>query len=99
MLGPALRAGHRPLGLLHPRADQLDAGPTSSSPAASIAPSSRTARSKQNAGMATETVELAGHIVDSLILPKVLDLIVDAGVDYRLERSRSGAPTSIPAGS
>ncbi len=34
--------------------------------------------------MATETVEVAGHIVDSLILPKILDLIVDAGVDYHL---------------
>jgi lysine-ketoglutarate reductase/saccharopine dehydrogenase-like protein (TIGR00300 family) len=34
--------------------------------------------------MATETVEVAGHIVDSLILPKILDLIVDAGVDYRI---------------
>jgi lysine-ketoglutarate reductase/saccharopine dehydrogenase-like protein (TIGR00300 family) len=35
--------------------------------------------------MATETVEVAGHIVDSLILPKILDLIVDAGAEYRLE--------------
>jgi lysine-ketoglutarate reductase/saccharopine dehydrogenase-like protein (TIGR00300 family) len=35
--------------------------------------------------MATETVEVAGHIVDSLILPKILDLILDAGVDYRIE--------------
>jgi lysine-ketoglutarate reductase/saccharopine dehydrogenase-like protein (TIGR00300 family) len=34
--------------------------------------------------MATETVEVAGHIVDSLILPKILDLIVEGGVDYRL---------------
>ncbi len=34
---------------------------------------------------ATEEVELVGHIVDSLTLAKVLDLIVDAGADYRME--------------
>ncbi|MGH9116795.1 MAG: TIGR00300 family protein [Acidimicrobiales bacterium] len=35
--------------------------------------------------MATETVVLDGHIVDSLILPKVLDLILEAGADYRID--------------
>ncbi len=34
--------------------------------------------------VAQETVELSGHIVDSLILPKVLDLVVAAGADYTL---------------
>jgi lysine-ketoglutarate reductase/saccharopine dehydrogenase-like protein (TIGR00300 family) len=34
--------------------------------------------------MATETVTLSGHIVDSLLLAKVLDAIVDAGVTYEL---------------
>jgi lysine-ketoglutarate reductase/saccharopine dehydrogenase-like protein (TIGR00300 family) len=34
--------------------------------------------------MATETIELTGHIVDSLLLAKVLDAIVDAGVAYEL---------------
>lgn len=34
--------------------------------------------------MATETIELSGHIVDSLLLAKVLDMIVDAGVAYEL---------------
>ncbi|MGE3621055.1 MAG: TIGR00300 family protein [Acidimicrobiia bacterium] len=34
--------------------------------------------------MATETIELRGHIVDSLLLAKVLDAIVDAGVDYEI---------------
>ncbi len=29
-------------------------------------------------------LELSGHIIDSLILPKILDLIVDSGADYRL---------------
>lgn len=33
---------------------------------------------------ATETFVLEGHIVDSLILPKVLDLVLDSGSDYRL---------------
>ena len=47
--------------------------------------------------MASETVELAGHIVDSLILPKVLDLIVDAGVDYRLETVEIGRTNLDPS--
>ncbi|HZT67960.1 MAG TPA: TIGR00300 family protein [Acidimicrobiales bacterium] len=34
--------------------------------------------------MATEQVELRGHIIDSLILAKVMDVIIDAGADYRL---------------
>jgi lysine-ketoglutarate reductase/saccharopine dehydrogenase-like protein (TIGR00300 family) len=33
---------------------------------------------------ATERVEVEGHIIDSLILAKVLDLIVAAGADYRV---------------
>ena len=33
---------------------------------------------------AVETFEVEGHIVDSLILAKVLDLILDAAADYRL---------------
>jgi len=33
---------------------------------------------------AVETFALEGHIVDSLILPKVLDLVLDSGSDYRL---------------
>ncbi|MCU1448329.1 MAG: bifunctional protein conserved domain protein, partial [Acidimicrobiales bacterium] len=34
--------------------------------------------------MASEAVEVEGHIIDSLILAKVLDTIVDAGADYRM---------------
>ena len=34
--------------------------------------------------MATEVVEVEGHIIDSLILAKVLDTIVDAGAEYRI---------------
>ncbi len=33
---------------------------------------------------AIETFVLEGHIVDSLILPKVLDLVLESGSDYRL---------------
>lgn len=47
--------------------------------------------------MATETVEVAGHIVDSLILPKVLDLIVEAGADYRLEEVEIGRTNVDPS--
>ena len=32
----------------------------------------------------SEVVEVDGHIIDSLILAKVLDVIVDAGADYRM---------------
>lgn len=34
--------------------------------------------------METEVVELRGHIIDSLILPKVLDEIVEAGAEYTI---------------
>ncbi|HEX7277581.1 MAG TPA: TIGR00300 family protein [Acidimicrobiales bacterium] len=34
--------------------------------------------------MPTEVVEVEGHIIDSLILAKILDVILDAGADYRL---------------
>jgi lysine-ketoglutarate reductase/saccharopine dehydrogenase-like protein (TIGR00300 family) len=34
--------------------------------------------------MASEVVEVEGHIIDSLILAKILDVIVDAGGDYRM---------------
>lgn len=47
--------------------------------------------------MPEETVEVAGHIVDSLILPKVLDLIVDAGADYRLEEVEIGRTNVDPS--
>ncbi len=37
-----------------------------------------------------ETFDIEGHIVDSLILAKVLDLILDAGADYRIEHVEIG---------
>src|SRR3954471_4958170 len=36
------------------------------------------------AGVASQIVEVEGHIIDSLALTKVLDLIVAAGADYHL---------------
>jgi lysine-ketoglutarate reductase/saccharopine dehydrogenase-like protein (TIGR00300 family) len=40
--------------------------------------------------MANETIELSGHIVDSLLLAKVLDTIVEAGIAYDLTDVRIG---------
>jgi lysine-ketoglutarate reductase/saccharopine dehydrogenase-like protein (TIGR00300 family) len=34
--------------------------------------------------MATETIEVTGHIVDSLLLAKILDMILEAGCDYEM---------------
>jgi lysine-ketoglutarate reductase/saccharopine dehydrogenase-like protein (TIGR00300 family) len=34
--------------------------------------------------VATDTIEVEGHIIDSLILPKILDAILGAGADYRI---------------
>lgn len=39
---------------------------------------------KTRMGDRTETIEISGHIVDSLILPKVLDAILEAGADYEM---------------
>lgn len=47
--------------------------------------------------METEVVELSGHIIDSLLLGKVLDAIVEAGADYRMfdvEIGRTNTDTS-----
>jgi len=40
--------------------------------------------------VATETIEVHGHIVDSLLLAKVLDAILEAGADYELDEVRIG---------
>jgi lysine-ketoglutarate reductase/saccharopine dehydrogenase-like protein (TIGR00300 family) len=40
--------------------------------------------------MANETIELSGHIVDSLLLAKVLDTIVEAGVAYDIAEVQIG---------
>ena len=40
--------------------------------------------------MASEVVEVEGHIIDSLILAKVMDTIIAAGADYRMLDVRIG---------
>ena len=47
--------------------------------------------------MATETVELEGHIVDSLLLAKVLDLIVESGADYHIDEFELGRTNVDPS--
>ena len=45
---------------------------------------------EQSSGTFTERVEIAGHIIDSLLLPKILDEITAAGGDYEIEEIRVG---------
>ena len=44
-----------------------------------------------------ETFVLEGHIVDSLILPKVLDLVLERGADYRLLEVDIGRTPTDPS--
>jgi lysine-ketoglutarate reductase/saccharopine dehydrogenase-like protein (TIGR00300 family) len=45
----------------------------------------------------TEAVEIRGHIIDSLILPRVLDEIVEAGADYRVAAIEVGKSHDDPS--
>ena len=47
--------------------------------------------------MDTETVEISGHIIDSLILPRILDEIVEAGADYRMAAFEVGKSHDDPS--
>jgi len=47
--------------------------------------------------MANETIELTGHIVDSLLLAKVLDTIVEAGITYDLIDVEIGRTNTDPS--
>src|SRR6476619_4525619 len=40
--------------------------------------------------MASETIELRGHIIDSLILPKVLDQILTRGATFKIAEIKIG---------
>ena len=40
--------------------------------------------------MASETIELRGHIIDSLILPKVLDQILTRGAHFKIKEIKVG---------
>lgn len=44
-----------------------------------------------------EPVELKGHIIDSLLLPKVLDLITEFGGSYRIDKIQVGQTRSDPS--
>lgn len=46
---------------------------------------------------ATELVEISGHIIDSLLLPKILDEITTAGGDYEIEEIRVGHSRTDPS--
>jgi lysine-ketoglutarate reductase/saccharopine dehydrogenase-like protein (TIGR00300 family) len=47
--------------------------------------------------MTTNTIELHGHIIDSLILPRVWDTIMDMGGDFRVEEMRVGHTKTEPS--
>lgn len=46
---------------------------------------------------ATEIVEVRGHIIDSLILAKILDLIVEAGAEHRIIEMEVGTGHTDPS--
>ena len=46
---------------------------------------------------ATERVEVSGHIIDSLILPKILDLITASGGAFKIERITIGQARKDPS--
>jgi lysine-ketoglutarate reductase/saccharopine dehydrogenase-like protein (TIGR00300 family) len=45
----------------------------------------------------SEVLEVEGHIIDSLILAKVLDVILDAGADYRMVEVTIGKTNADPS--
>ncbi|HEY2997780.1 MAG TPA: hypothetical protein VGJ43_04345, partial [Acidimicrobiales bacterium] len=47
--------------------------------------------------MSTETIEVTGHIVDSLLLAKILDTILEAGCDYEIAEVRIGKTSLDPS--
>jgi lysine-ketoglutarate reductase/saccharopine dehydrogenase-like protein (TIGR00300 family) len=49
------------------------------------------------AGEAVEDVQIAGHIIDSLILPKILDLITAAGGAFRIKEFTIGQARYDPS--
>ena len=49
------------------------------------------------AGLATEDVEVRGHIIDSLILPKILDCISASGGSFRIKEIVVGQARRDPS--
>ena len=54
-------------------------------------------KEKSTEGMHQEVVEISGHIIDSLILPKILDCITAAGGHFRIEEISVGQQRSDPS--
>jgi len=52
---------------------------------------------KHAAAAVTEDVQIAGHIIDSLILPKVLDLIASGGGTFRIKKITIGQTQRDPS--
>ncbi len=50
-----------------------------------------------NRGEVHETVEVQGHIIDSLILPKILDCITGSGGDFRIVQVSIGQTRTDPS--
>ena len=44
-----------------------------------------------------EDVEVSGHVIDSLILPKILDLIMSGGGTYRIKQITIGQSRTDPS--
>lgn len=55
------------------------------------------APSRLQSPVVVEEVELSGHIIDSLILPKVLDAILNGGGNFQLKRVEVGQSNEDPS--
>jgi len=47
--------------------------------------------------MPTSTIELSGHIIDSMMLPRIFDAIMDLGGSFRVEEFRVGQSKDEPS--
>ena len=47
--------------------------------------------------MPTSTIELSGHIIDSMMLPRIFDAIMDLGGSFRVEEFRVGQSQDEPS--
>lgn len=45
----------------------------------------------------TQIIEVRGHIIDSMILPKILDELMDLGVEFNIERVEVGRQKTDPS--
>ena len=63
----------------------------------SHSPSSNSGASPSNQDLFVEEVQVRGHIIDSLILPKVLDCITTAGGAFQIKKMSVGQGRSDPS--